>query len=167
MPHIWPTLLAAAAALVFIPATGHAFEECTPFTVMVASEGRQIEIVDHGAEGVSPGDQRIGVARLMTEDGDDVGEIHWVATVVQPHEDGSSRLISDGVLRLPTGDVMYRMLPEATFRDPDVTPLSAAPVEATRLITGGTGVFAGATGDLAWERQDNDDLTFTMNVTCD
>lgn len=166
MPPIWTRLIAAAAVLL-IAATGHAFEECAPFTVVGTSDGRQIEIVDQGTTGISPGDLRVGNGPLFDADGDAAGEIHWIATVVQPHEDGSSRLISDGVFRLPTGDVLYRQLPEATFRDPDITPLSSAPVEATRLITGGTGVFAGASGDIAWERDDNDNLTFIVNVTCD
>ncbi|MEO1223306.1 MAG: hypothetical protein AAFX92_03690 [Pseudomonadota bacterium] len=78
MPHIWQRLIAAAAVLL-IPTTGHAFEECAPFTVVGTSDARQIEIVDQGA----------------------------------------------------------------------------------------TEVFAGASGDIAWARDDNDNLTFIVNATCD
>ena len=166
MPRTWPRLL-TAAAVVLVPVTGHAFEECAPFTLVTLDENRQVDFIDHGAEGVGPGDQRIGINQLLSEDGDVVGEIHWVATVVQPHDDGSTRLISDGSMRLPTGNILFRMLPAATDREPHLVPHRAASVEATHMIMGGTGVFAGATGDFSWTHLDDEGLMYSVNVTCD
>ena len=165
MSRNWQELL-LASSLLLIPTTGHAIETCEPFAIVSPNEGRMIEFIDLEPEGVSPGDFRVGLGPLVNQDGDVVGEIEWIATIVRPDSEGNTRQMADAVLRLATGDILYRMLPERTIREGNITELSVSPVEATRLITGGTGVFANASGDVAWDRDDEDNITFTVNVTC-
>lgn len=167
MSQIHRPKLYAAVVVLLGPATGHAFEKCEPFVVVAPSDGRQIEFLDHGLEGASPGDVRVGGGPLVSESGDLVGEISWIATVVQPGEDGGIRQVSDGALMLPTGEILYKQLPGRSHRDPGMTPLSSAPAAASRIITGGSGVFAGGSGTIAWTRDENDHLTMSVDVTCD
>jgi hypothetical protein len=70
-------------------------------------------------------------------------------------------------MKLPSGEILYKQLPARSVRDPGVTNLSSAPEGASRIITGGSGNFAKAFGEIVWSVDEKDHITMSVNLTCD
>ncbi len=137
-------------------------ETCADFKLKRNNDSRKVQFVDHGAEGVSVGDQRIGYLRLQDENGTDVGELRWIATVVEVDESsGDAKTSSQNFISLP-GGVIHSVRPAESV-------MTSAQSETERntsgdhFIIGGSGIFANATGTMS--RIANDVHEF--RVSCD
>lgn len=148
---VWPGYPAVAAP-----------ETCADFTLTRNNDSRTVKFVDHGPEGVSVGDQRIGYLRLQDETGKDVGELRWIATVVEVDEKtGETKTSSMNFITLP-GGVIHSVRPAEST-------LAAASSETERnttgdhIVIGGSGIFAKASGSMS--RIGNE--THEFKVSCD
>ena len=156
LPAVIASILLGAGAPRAAPDT------CDSFKLTRNNESRTVEFVDHGSEGVSVGDQRIGYLRLQSEDGEDVGELRWIATVVEVDaQTGDAKTMSANFITLP-GGVLHAVRPaELTMAMADSeTERNTA---GDHIIVGGSGIFANATGTMS--RIDKDVHEF--NVSCE
>jgi hypothetical protein len=65
-----------------------------------------LEFVDVGAEGKSPGDQRVLTNTLTDQDGKKVGSLHIVATLLAaPGPEGEDLLLANAVAEFPNGTI--------------------------------------------------------------
>lgn len=159
-------LVAALAALLpFLAAEGFAQDSagptCGTFEVVIRfDEGTP---VDNGAEGPSPGDQR--VLRYLAYDADDkqIGQMLITATVMPQRDDGDYDLHSHLVHNFSNGTIVSVESPRlsAVLR-PEISPDHV--IEGA--VTGGTGAFAGATGTTRAQPLENGVYRKTFALTC-
>ncbi|WP_421725998.1 allene oxide cyclase barrel-like domain-containing protein [Bauldia sp.] len=131
-----------ALALSINAASAHT--TCAPFQAV--SELDTIHFIDHGEDELSPGDQRVLKFMYFDTDGNRIGTQHTTTTVMHPHpEDGDGHaLMANAVLVFDAGTLRTSLFSQ--LRDPtDTSQSSVDPVEW--VVLGGTGVFAGATGN--------------------
>lgn len=141
----------------------HAAEEptCGIFSVFGAVETRAF--VDLGESGPSSGDQRVGRYKILDNDGNDLGSMHFASIVMPPWEADESpamttlhfafdegSLVATSVIALPAPD------------DTDIGPDH----ELHYAVTGGTGKFAHATGTLATKTLDDGRRQMTFDLAC-
>jgi hypothetical protein len=143
----------------------HAFERCEPFTVVVDRTEVKAEFVDHGDQGPSVGDRRIVYMPLHNEAGDVIGHLDGEFTAMHPDADGSIKIASVSLMQFPTGVLIFKLTPQRAVEDFSDAGAIPPPSEAARIIVGGSGVFAGATGTIEVERRD-DTIVHTIKVTC-
>lgn len=112
--------------------------------------------LDLGPAGLSLGDEQIFHATLQ-RDGKDVGDVYGVGTVVQATDTGlSSQVVSTAVLS--DGTFTLQLLFQMSFAE-------ASPGARHGAITGGTGAYAGVTGECvstAIPDSDNNTITCTF-----
>ena len=78
-----------ALAILALGATAHAAKADFCKEVTLAASGRLIETLDHGAEGATRGDIRIGELTLVrSEGGAVVGDMFWKLTLMRPGGEG-------------------------------------------------------------------------------
>jgi hypothetical protein len=141
----------------------HAAEEtiCGDFIVFGAVETRAF--VDLGETGPSSGDQRVGRYKILDNDGNDIGTMHFSSVLMPPWQAdeapamttlhfafGDGALVATSVIALPA--------PSDTDIGPDH--------ELHYAITGGTGVFAHATGTLATKTLDDGRRQMAFDLEC-
>ncbi|MBT5434546.1 MAG: hypothetical protein P8Q36_01715 [Alphaproteobacteria bacterium] len=132
-------------------------------TFVVYAEPDVIEFVDHGDEGLSAGDRRLGRYYFVDEAGNRVGTLHFVTTVLPPDEDGNLVLHQTSMNLFDNGAIAVTanyMLP-----DPTHTGTSAS-IEMVEVITGGTGDFEHATGSTSLTTLPDGRFEKTFNVRC-
>ena len=160
-----PTLAAAVTAALFsfgIAAQDAARPACGPFT-LERSLGT-MAFVDLGAEGKSPGDQRVIRNTLQDQDGNEVGAIHIVSTLLaEQGPDGEDRLMAQGVVDLPNGTISVVTL--LAVPAADASPGPDKPNESP--VTGGTGAFAHATGVMTTTTLEDGRRELSFDLRCD
>ncbi len=123
--------------------TAHATEPlCGAFTLVGGEKG--VNVVDNPPAGKSPGDVRAGWRRLADEDGAARGTVHYVAVLTEPGAAGGDVLAGDYYVRLEAGTIAAQTL----YQLPDSTDTSQKAQNAILIVTGGTGIFAGAGGTI-------------------
>lgn len=136
------TGLIAAALVAFASAAQAAGTDCGAFTLIGGEKG--VNVVDNPPEGKSPGDVRAGWRRLADENGTAAGTVHYVAVLTEPGAAGGDVLAGDYYVRLGAGTIAAQTL----YQLPDSTDTSQKAQNAVLIVTGGTGVFAGAGGTI-------------------
>jgi len=146
-------------------ASAHAFERCEPFSVFSDHAVQKHAYIDHGDEGPSVGDRRISYSALRNEAGETVGHLDGETNAMHPDADGNPRTSGEVILQFPDGVIFYKVPPHRPLRD--ITDLSKpiAQPDALRIIVGGSGVFAGATGTVSLVRDDTS-TEFIIDVSC-
>ncbi len=157
--------LACAATLTGISGA-QAYESCEPFTVVTTNASHEMKYIDVGEEGPSVGDRRVFRATLQDETGELVGQTDGYTTVLYSDSEGNARVVVNLVLQFPTGSILYTITPAITESDlADATELLFPSTGSDRIITGGSGVFAGAWGHVDVERGDGVS-NLILNVSC-
>lgn len=159
-----PAALSLSMAL--ISANAHTQERCEYFTVYANLDTFQIEVIDLGDEGPTIGDRRIGFYPLLNKDGEVVGQLDFEAVQMQPDQQGTARSSSHLTLQFPSGVIFYRVLPYIPNSGFDDDTVPIAPEETLRIITGGAGTFANASGTVEFKHSDGMSES-AINVTCE
>ncbi len=140
-------ILGAAAAGILCAtaatAAGAAGPACGSFA-LVGGE-KAVNAIDNPPAGKSIGDVRAGWRKLADEDGKPVGEVHFVATLTAPGGDGrGDALVGQYFVTLPDG-----WIAATTFYTlANAADTSQKAGNATLVVTGGTGPYAGAGGTI-------------------
>ena len=134
------TLAAAAVA----PATAHAAPK-SPHVITVLGGNASLGIVDNGAKGPTPGDIRTLSLALTNTKGQPAGQVEVVQTLTRQVGDVGTAIKSI-VITLPRGTITGLGVTQFV----DITDPQARPNDKTEqiAITGGTGAFVGATGQI-------------------
>jgi len=160
------TAFLSGLALTMATAGAHAFERCEPFTVFADHASHEITYVDLGDEGPSVGDRRIFHGELHDDAGKVVGRVDGESSVIYSDDEGNTRTIANVVYQFPTGVIVYMITPAGFARDfGDASAPLLPSAEAARIIVGGSGVFAGASGSVDVTRGDDKSET-RVNVSC-
>ena len=115
---------------------------CGAFTLIGGEKG--VNVIDNPPAGKSAGDVRAGWRRLADEGGAAMGTVHYVAVLTEPGATGGDVLAGDYYVRLATGTIAAQTL----YQLPDSTDTSQKAQNAIMIVTGGTGIFAGAGGTI-------------------
>ena len=135
--------------------------ECGPFTVERTLGS--MTFVDLGAEGKSPGDQRVVRNTLTDQDGNEVGSIHIISTLLSEEgPEGEDLLLANGVVELTTGTLSVVTL--LTVPAADESPGPGKPNHSA--VTGGTAAFANATGVMITTTRDDGRRELSFELTC-
>ena len=120
--------------------------------------------VDLGAEGKSPGDQRVLRNTLSDQDGNEVGSIHIISTLLsEDGPEGEDLLLAHGVVELPNGTISVVTL--LTVPAADESPGPDKPNHSS--VTGGTGAFVHATGVMTTITRDDGTRELSFDLKCD
>ena len=158
-------VLVAACGIAAMPVAAQAQDACEPFSA-VTPHGSQVRTyVDHLDEGQSIGDQHIATGPVHNEAGDVIGHFEAISVVTHLHDDGTPRAHADVAAHFPEGVIVYKVLSAPNVRSVDDTSGPHLSTEAVRLITGGSGVFEGATGTIELTRRDGQTVSI-VNISC-
>lgn len=161
------TLLAATSAGMLLwggpgVAQDMAGPACGPFTLELTNDS--ITIVDLGPEGKSPGDQRVIEGTLTDKDGSQVGSLHLVSTLLsKPGPEGQDLVFFSGIYEFRNGTISAVGLAPVPAADASRAP--DKPVRSS--VTGGTGAFAHARGEITATTRDNGPREPSFDITCD
>jgi len=134
---------------------------CGPFTVLAEIDAR--EIVDLGAEGPSAGDLRIGRYILQGESGDQRGTMHFSATLMPAATNGQYPVFVTSHYQFANG----ALTTIAVVGLPDTAGTEHGPDgDLEYAITGGTGVFAQASGTLSTKTAKDSRRKMRFDLTC-
>jgi len=139
--------LLAVPALTILPDSASGQDALEPFCGEFEAVRHQdlITFINHGNEGVSPGDVRILRWQLVDQDGEPIGVQHATSRVMHSDTEGSFPLMGASTFLFDNGILMASAFVES--RDPSDTGTSSVrPLEW--FVYGGTGEFAGATGSI-------------------
>jgi len=142
-------------------AQGAGGPECGTFTVYYDPQSR--EYVDHGAEGPSTGDQRISMGHLLDEEGNQVGVVDIVTTVLTAPEGEDQAILAIFYHAFDNGSltsVARTVIPNASDLN------RGTPANPERPITGGSGDFAHATGTVTSVHNPDGLRGLTFNLIC-
>lgn len=136
---------------------------CETFTL----QSVQVEntAIDTGAQGESLGDERIGSRELADSDGNVVGKLRWVDTLVGVDEgsEGADFSLAASVYSLPGGNLYGQVLLEFTSaNDPDEDPRSMMVA-----IVGGTGAYVRSEGQVEVSFEPGGANTYEFQLYCD
>lgn len=165
MPKGSTTSLLSGLVFAMATAGAQAFERCETFSVFSDHAAQKHAYVDHAEEGMSVGDRRITYTPLRNAAGDIVGDLDSEVTAVHPDADGNLRTSRDVILQFLDGVILYKILPHRPLRAINDLSGPIAHPDARRIITAGSGIFAGATGTVSLVRDDTS-TEFVVNVTC-
>ncbi len=116
---------------------------CGRFSLTGGEKG--VNVVDNPPAGKSPGDVRAGWRMLTDADGKPVGTVHFVATLTKPETaDHGDVLAGQYFVTLPDGWIAATTVYELA----NAADTSQRASDATLVVTGGTGPYAGATGTI-------------------
>ena len=164
-----PLAAGVAAALLTTSMSANAQNTgaCDPFTMVSDGSARAVTFVDTAADGPGPGDQRIGRREVADMDGNPIGHVRWITTVLdQPGDDSTSgENYSHLIVVLEDGHIMYHTL-DTTNRPAQDTSDIPWVMGPTGVISGGNGAYTGAHGTVA-HRRDGLVLTYEVDVDCD
>ena len=137
-----PTVAVAILSL-FPPVAAEASGPACGSFVLVGGE-KGINVIDNPPEGKSPGDVRAGWRKLADEGGAPAGSVQFVATLTEPNAEGGDILAGQYYIRLPDGYIAT----QTVYQLPDSTDTSQKASNAVLVVTGGTGIYAGAAGTI-------------------
>lgn len=136
--------------------------ECGSFTLERTLGS--MTFVDLGAEGKSPGDQRVIRNTLTDQDGNELGSIHIISTLLpEDGANGEDHLLADAVVELANGTLSVVSL--LTVPTADQSPGPDKPNQSA--VTGGTGAFANATGVMITSTRDDGRRELAFELTCE
>ncbi len=138
-------------------------EGCGSFTVFTDETGRVVTFVDHPPDGISVGDQRVGVKTVKDADGNSVGELQWISTV-RTVGDGQHQTSSEGTFIFPAGALFVKRLAASTLVAPDMTDKIAG--NGDFIVIGGSGAFQGARG-VAVRKASGVEESNAFEIVCD
>lgn len=115
---------------------------CGDFTVTLERDG--VTFIDHDEAGLSTGDRRIGRYILNDDEGNRVGTMDFITTVLVPLADGHHPLHAIGHHLFDNGQLTHSLVYDLT----DPTSDTDAAQEAIFTVTGGTGAFDGVSGAI-------------------
>lgn len=135
--------------------------KCGSFALQYTNDSRTF--VDHGPEGKSPGDQRVAKGTLTDRSGNNVGSLYAVTTLLPgPGPEGQDLTLGNLIHEFPNGTISsVGLVPFAAAdesRPPD-KPTAYA-------VTGGTGAFARATGQVTGATLDDGTRELSYDLTC-
>jgi len=134
--------------------------ECGTFAV--AMELVSGDFVDTGAEGPSPGDQRITFSNIRDQDGRQIGNRYVVAIAV-PASGGNYVLYGTLYDEFANGSVTS----QAIAMPPDITVTSRSISHDLKgAVTGGTGAFAHVSGTTSERTRDDGVREVTFDLVC-
>lgn len=114
------------------------------------------EVYKNGPDEVNLGDRSVFTHQVL-KDGQPVGFDGGVCTVVRKEEDGSYYILCNVSMMLDEGTMSFQTFVQEVFPPP---PFYAA-------ITGGTGAFAGARGEMHIDPASPDTHFYTVYLTTD
>lgn len=159
---------ALALGAVLFPMSALAQNACAPFD-LTSLDGRVVASVDHGEQGHSIDDRRVGERIIGDANGEPIGEVRWQITVLDPDPGDKP---THSLLR------MFFFFDEGTLfaegvHQPqgDLHATDKVSANMTELVVlGGTGVFRHARGviDMLPAADGNPEtLNYAVDVTCD
>lgn len=157
----------AVGALLAVLFAGGASAACGPMVLLNVPSTIQLSFADLDESGKpSHGDKRVGEVHLTDGDGNHVGNYYWVATVHAVDSAGeTTHMRADTFFVLDDGTIFNSVIhePAVSLDNLDTT---VVPEVTERVITGGTGAYAGAKGTIDVTR-DGMQFVFQLNMTCD
>lgn len=116
-------------------------------TSTLEAHDRTIETIDHGTEGASVGDIRIGRVTLREEGGSaDIGDALWKQTLMRVGDNETAQImLGEYVLQDANGSMFADFVHGTKY---DYHDLEQRPDELELAVTGGLGAYAGATGHI-------------------
>ncbi|MEM6464539.1 MAG: hypothetical protein AAF724_21780 [Pseudomonadota bacterium] len=142
--------------------------DCTPFTLQ-ALDGRVVKTHDQGDSGPSIGDLRLGERIVGDEDGNPVGELRWVITLLDPDHGGEpTHHLMRMYFLLDSGTIITEGVHALMAQMHDADRVSVAPTEM--VILGGTGAFRHARGVVDYMPATDgnpEDVQFGLDISCD
>ncbi|WP_421724438.1 hypothetical protein [Bauldia sp.] len=163
--HGWMLRSGAVLAVVLGTSAGSiAASECVPFEIVSDGSDRTVEYIDHGAEGPSLGDRRIGRRSAAVSGQDGTATVRWIVESVSPDGEEPSIVADQVAYIFDDGTLFTRKIGPRIGAAPDVEGVSSGGGEGA--VVGGTGVFAFARGTYEITR---DGLTSTIrfDIRCD
>jgi hypothetical protein len=159
---IWAAAVAGGFLSSGAAAQDMAGPECGSFTLERTLGS--MTFVDLGAEGKSPGDQRVIRNTLSDRGGNEVGSIHIISTLVSADgPEGEDQLLARAVVDLPNGTISVVTL--LTVPGADESPGPDKPNDSS--VTGGTGAFAHATGVMTTTTREDGARELSFELRCD
>ncbi|MEM7279670.1 MAG: hypothetical protein AAF385_16285 [Pseudomonadota bacterium] len=143
--HFKPNIsIAGSLCLVltgFASSSGANEEDCLlPDMILTMGE---ITFVDNGDEGVSPGDNRILTHYLADENGQEIGFVNVISTVLHSPAPDTTTMYAEGSIHVDAGTLHW----SNTSTLEDAADTSRTTDEAfDTIVVGGTGAFRHATG---------------------
>lgn len=120
-----------------------------------------INVVDNPPEGPSPGDVRAGSRQLVDDTGAEVGAVYFVATqTATPTAGRGSVLASQYFVWFENGTISS----SSVYQLADAADTSQRAGNAILVVSGGTGAFENAEGQIVIEA--GDPPTYVFNLTC-
>jgi hypothetical protein len=136
-----PALALLAGVALATPALANTLE-CSDFTVMLERDA--VEYIDHGEAGLSTGDRRVGRYFLNDDQGNRIGTMDYITTVLVPLSDGHHPLHAAGHHLFDNGQITHSLIYDLT----DPTSEAVVAEQAIFTVTGGTGAFDGVSGSI-------------------
>ena len=134
--------------------------ECGSFALIGGEKG--VNPLDHPPQGESPGDSRTGWRKLVDGAGEEIGEVHFVATVTATARAGRGNMLaSKYFVKFPNGWVAS----DSLYELPDAADTSQRAGNATLVVTGGTEAFDGVKGKIVIEA--GDPPTYVFDLVCE
>lgn len=156
--------ITAAFLLPGLPAVAQ--EVCGDFTAYYRIN--DVYTDDRGEPGPGPADVRHGAAELFDETDATNGEFYWTSTLMPRHaeglEDTPYPFIVAGRVSMPTGTLSFSGVADRADSRSKALPSKTF----VYAVDGGTGVFAGARGEMEASTVDGEDRrTLRFTLTCD
>ena len=124
---------------------------------------RKVISLDHGEDGTTSGDTRVGHMTLRTADGADVAEANWhTVTLRYDHDGKSDAYVGDYAFEDADGALFGRFMHVARF---DFHESEHRPTSLDVAILGGVGAYLGATGSLSLDLSVVP-VVYSFKVTC-
>ncbi|MEM7445945.1 MAG: hypothetical protein AAF414_21665 [Pseudomonadota bacterium] len=124
----------------------------------------EIAFIDHGDDGVTPGDNRVLLHYLFDDDGEEIGTVHALSTVLHSPTAEGTTIYVEGTLHVDSGTVHWTNT--QTLADPGDTSRSTADHVET-VIAGGTGAFQHARGIMLVTPLDDNEYELSFDIVCD
>jgi hypothetical protein len=84
---------------------------CGVFDLLSTGEDRKVTYVDVATKGESHGDDRIGFRTLRTPNGEAIGTMRWIVTVLEPAQDQKHGVgLHEAFFILPKGTITTRLV---------------------------------------------------------
>lgn len=136
----------------------------TATTLVLRSAVPEVVTLDRGEPGPSVGDQQSWVLPFTTEAGEPAGTAYGYLTAVRPAEDGTAVHIVTGLISIQLADGSTLLLVD--IHQEETALPKAADLAVRRPVLGGTGAWAGASGELVTTLDGSGGLvhTFTLRM---
>lgn len=112
------------------------------------------EVIKNGADEVNLGDRSVFTHALFSEENEEIGFDGGTCTVVRLGADGSYHILCNASMTLPDGSISFQTFIQEVFPPP---PFHA-------VITGGTGSYAGARGQMHIDPASPDTHHYTLSI---